>query len=131
MRPSRSVLWLALAGSWELGPHCEQQVRRTRSKEQVRRPRGQHRRNDATGAERGEDAERHPVADRKHDPSDPEAIRANFQKLQVGCSFGGGIREPLGRFLRMIFNPIFAEDVLGMRQHFVTLARLRAALRGE
>ncbi len=67
--------------------------------------------------------------DRKHDPRDTEIIRTNFQKLQVGCSSGLGTRD-LGRVLRMLFNPIFADDVFGMRAHFVHLARFRNLLYG-
>lgn len=68
--------------------------------------------------------------DRKHDPRDTEAIRSNFQKLQVGCTSGMGTTRDLGRVLRMLFNPIFAEDIYGMRRHFVTLARFRNLLYG-
>lgn len=66
--------------------------------------------------------------DRKHDPRDTEAIRRNFQKLQIGANSGVNSRRSLGRFVRILYNPIFADDVYGMRAHFVTLARFRNLL---
>ena len=68
--------------------------------------------------------------DRKHDPRDTEAIRQNFQKLQVGGIADLGQYRNLGRFLRMFFNPIFAEDIYGMHKHFIRLAQLRNRLYG-
>jgi len=65
--------------------------------------------------------------DRKHDPADTEAVRTNFQKLQVG---GVTAINTCARFLRMLYNPIFAEDIYGMRAHFVRLARFRNRLYG-
>ena len=69
-----------------------------------------------------------PANDRKHDPRDSDAVRRNFQKLQIGANSGIDSRRTLGRFMRAIFNPIFTDDVLGMREHFVTLARFRNRL---
>lgn len=71
-----------------------------------------------------------PGNDRKHDPRDSDAVRRNFQKLQVGANSGVNSRRTLGRFLRAIYNPIFAEDIHGMRRHFTTLARFRNLLSG-
>lgn len=71
-----------------------------------------------------------PAADRKHDPRDTEAIRANFQKLQVGANSGGSATRTLGRFMRVLYNPITAADVWGMRSHFVQLARIRNRIHG-
>jgi hypothetical protein len=68
--------------------------------------------------------------DQRHDPRDTDAVRRNFQKLQVGANSGVNSRRTLGRFMRVLYNPIFAEDVYGMRQHFVTLARVRNLLYG-
>lgn len=68
--------------------------------------------------------------DRRHDPQDTEAVRSNFQKLQIGANSGIDTRRTLGRFLRILYNPIFADDVHGMRAHFVTLARFRNGLYG-
>jgi len=66
--------------------------------------------------------------DRRHDPRDTDAVRRNFQKLQVGANSGVNTRRTLGRFMRMLYNPVFADDVYGMRAHFVTLARFRNLL---
>jgi hypothetical protein len=66
--------------------------------------------------------------DRRHDPRDTEAIRRNFQKLQIGANSGIDSRRTLGRFLRILYNPIFGDDIYGMRAHFVTLARFRNRL---
>lgn len=71
-----------------------------------------------------------PANDRRHDPRDTDAVRRNFQKLQVGANSGVNSRRTLGRFMRMLYNPIFADDVYGMREHFVTLARFRNHLYG-
>ena len=68
--------------------------------------------------------------DRKHDPRDSEAVRTNFQKLVVGGITGVNELRALARLVRMLYNPIFAEDVHGMRAHFVRLARLRNRLYG-
>jgi len=66
--------------------------------------------------------------DRKHDPRDVEVPRTNFQKLQIGANSGVNSRRTLGRFLRILYNPIFAPDVLGLRQEFIRLARFRNGL---
>jgi len=66
--------------------------------------------------------------DRRHDPRDSDAVRTNFQKLQVGANSGVDSKRTLGRFMRVFYNPIFEDDVHGMREHFVTLARLRNLL---
>src|SRR5690242_17902178 len=58
--------------------------------------------------------------DQRHDPRDTDAPRRNFQKLQVGANSGVGSRRTLGRFMRVLYNPIFADDVYGMRPHFMT-----------
>ncbi len=66
--------------------------------------------------------------DRKHDPRDTDAIRRNFQKLQIGAKSGGDHRRTLGRFLRILYNPIFAEDIYGLRSSFMQTARFRNRL---
>ncbi len=66
--------------------------------------------------------------DARHDPRDSDATRRNFQKLQVGANSGVDSRRTLGRFMRIFYNPIFAEDIYGLRSHFVTLARFRNLL---
>ena len=68
--------------------------------------------------------------DERHDPRDTDAVRRNFQKLQVGANSGVGSRRTLGRFMRVFYNPIFADDIYGLRRHFVRLARLRNLLYG-
>jgi hypothetical protein len=68
------------------------------------------------------------ASDRKHDPRDSDAVRRNFQKLQVGANSGVGSRRTLGRFMRVFYNPIFAADVHGMRAHFIRLAQFRNLL---
>lgn len=68
--------------------------------------------------------------DRKHDPRDTEAVRTNLQKLVVGGITGTNAHRALARFLRMFYNPIFADDIYGMRVHFIRLARLRNRLYG-
>jgi len=68
--------------------------------------------------------------DRKHDPRDTEAVRRNFQKLQIGANSGADTRRTLGRFLRILYNPIFAEDVFGLRECFAITARFRNRLYG-
>jgi hypothetical protein len=65
--------------------------------------------------------------DRKHDPRDSEAIRGNLQKLQVG---GVTISHGVPRFLRMLYNPIFAPDIYQMRGLFIRLSRFRNTLYG-
>jgi hypothetical protein len=71
-----------------------------------------------------------PADDRKHDPRDSDAVRRNFQKLQIGANSGIDSRRTLGRFMRALYNPIFADDIHGMRAHFITLARFRNLLYG-
>jgi hypothetical protein len=66
--------------------------------------------------------------DRKHDPRDSEAVRRNFQKLQIGANSGIDSLRTLGRFVRALYNPIFADDIHGMRAHFRTMARFRNLL---
>ncbi len=68
--------------------------------------------------------------DRKHDPLDTEAVRTNLQKLVVGGITGTNEHRALARFVRTFHNPIFADDVHGMRSHFIQLARLRNRLLG-
>jgi hypothetical protein len=67
--------------------------------------------------------------DRKHDPRDTKAVRGNLQKLQVGA-VTLNYADSVPRFLRMLFNPIFADDIYGMRKLFVRLAQFRNLLYG-
>ncbi len=66
-----------------------------------------------------------PKDDRRHNPLDSNAARSNFQKLQIGANSGVNSRRTLGRFMRVLYNPIFADDVLGMRETFIKLAKFR------
>lgn len=66
--------------------------------------------------------------DRKHDPNDSAAVRRNYQKLQIGANSGIGSERTLGRFMRSLFNPIWDDDIYGMRRHFVRLAQFRNRL---
>lgn len=66
--------------------------------------------------------------DRRHDTRDTDAVRRNFQKLQIGANSGVNSRRTLGRFLRVLYNPVFAPDIYGMRGHFVRLAEFRNRL---
>lgn len=63
-------------------------------------------------------------ADRKHDSKDTKAMLGNLQKLRVG----GDSADNCARFLRMFYNPIFADDIYGMRDIYVRLARFRNLL---
>ncbi len=72
-----------------------------------------------------------PAEDRKHDPRDSDAVRRNFQKLQIGANSGVDSRRTLGRFMRAIYNPVFAEDRWGLREHFVRIAQFRNLLTGR
>ena len=60
--------------------------------------------------------------DKKHDPKDAEALRNNFQKLQVGGTKGA---NSCARFLRMFYNPTFAHDIYGMHDIFRRLIVFR------
>jgi len=59
---------------------------------------------------------------------DPQALKDNFQKLSIGGAQGYGVYRP--RCLRTLYNPIWAEDVYGLRESFRTLARVRNAVYG-
>ncbi|MES2206973.1 MAG: hypothetical protein V4525_09290 [Pseudomonadota bacterium] len=65
--------------------------------------------------------------DRKHDPKDAEALQGNFQKLVVGGTSG---INSVPRLLRMFYNPMFAEDIFGMREIFQRLTQFRNLLYG-
>lgn len=56
----------------------------------------------------------------------PEQLYANFQKLAI---YGSGFRPNAhAQCVRTFFNPIFADDVYGMREAFRRTARLRNLL---
>ncbi len=58
----------------------------------------------------------------------PDAIMDNYQKLAIG----GGRRDRAynPRLMRVIYNPLWAEDRYGLHQIFRELARLRNRLQG-
>ena len=59
----------------------------------------------------------------------PDAIRDNFQKLNVGGESTLAVHDD-ARLFRVFYNPIWSEDVFGMRDIFRRLARVRNALAG-
>jgi hypothetical protein len=65
--------------------------------------------------------------DRKHDPKEADALLTNFQKLVVGGTKGV---NSTARLLRMFYNPMFAEDIFGLREIFLRLTRFRNLLYG-
>src|SRR5262249_43581499 len=102
-------------------------IRRALEEHSVVRVRGLFGREEVLAARRNVERRFDPGNDRKHDPRDPEAIRGNLQKLQVG---GGPARHNVARFLRMIYTPFSAEDFYGLRSLFVRLARFRTLVSG-
>lgn len=71
-----------------------------------------------------------PGNDRKHDPGDTRAVLSNFQKIVIGCNQGSAERT-LSRCVRIFYNPIFRENIHGMRTHLTTLACYRNLLGGK
>jgi hypothetical protein len=59
---------------------------------------------------------------------DPQELKDNYQKLSIGGAQGYGVYRP--RCLRTLYNPIWAEDVYGMRESFKMLARVRNVVYG-
>lgn len=58
----------------------------------------------------------------------PADVMSNFQKISIGGAGNHWDYRP--RFMRVIYNPLWAPDVYGMRETFRTLARLRNKLQG-
>jgi hypothetical protein len=58
-----------------------------------------------------------------------DAAMRNFQKIVIG----GGAQQTyyVPRFLRVLYNPIWDEDVYGMRELFKRLARIRNKIQGH
>jgi len=54
----------------------------------------------------------------------PEAVRSNFQKLNVGGESSTANNDD-ARLFRTFYNPIWEEDVWGLRDIFVQLATVR------
>jgi hypothetical protein len=69
-----------------------------------------------------------PSKDNPATGEDPALLFANFQKFSVG---GGELRDrDMPKCLRTFYNPIWAEDVFGMRECFRIAARLRNLVMG-
>lgn len=66
--------------------------------------------------------------DRSSLGEDPQELKGNFQKLSIGGAQGYGVYRP--RCLRTLYNPIWAEDIYGMRESFKMLARVRNVIYG-
>lgn len=60
---------------------------------------------------------------------DASAVYGNFQKLSIGAARHGGVDRP--RFMRTIYNPIWADDIYGLRSVFVRLAQVRNLLANQ
>lgn len=58
----------------------------------------------------------------------PTDIMNNFQKLSIGGAEHSGVYRP--RCMRTFYNPIWSEDIYGMRQCFRTAARVRNIIYG-
>lgn len=58
-----------------------------------------------------------------------EAVRTNFQKINLGGESRTANHDD-ARFFRAFYNPIWAEDVWGLRSAFVRLAQVRNRLAG-
>ena len=59
---------------------------------------------------------------------DPQDLKGNYQKLSIGGAQGYGVYRP--RCLRTLYNPMWAEDIYGMRESFRTVAQVRNAVYG-
>ncbi len=58
-----------------------------------------------------------------------DAVRSNFQKINLGGESRTASNDD-ARFFRAFYNPLWAEDVWGLRESFTTLARVRNKLAG-
>lgn len=59
----------------------------------------------------------------------PDSLKGNFQKLSIGGAEHSGRYRP--RCMRTFYNPIWAEDVYGLRDSFRKAARLRNLIYGH
>ena len=59
----------------------------------------------------------------------PGAVMDNFQKVAVGGAMQSWAYRP--RFMRVIYNPVWADDIYGMRAIFRRLAQVRNKLQGH
>ena len=76
-------------------------------------------------AQRFERAKDHPASGQSG-----EAVRSNFQKINLGGESRSASNDDV-RFFRAFYNPIWAEDVWGLRSAFVRLAQVRNRLAGQ
>ncbi len=60
----------------------------------------------------------------------PDAVRHNFQKLNVGGERLKGPNDD-ARLFRAFYNPIWEEDIYGFRDAFVRMAKVRNVLAGN
>ena len=74
------------------------------------------------GFDRGKD---HPASGQSAD-----AVRSNFQKINLGGESRTASNDD-ARFFRAFYNPIWAEDIWGLRSGFVQLAKVRNHLAGQ
>ena len=54
------------------------------------------------------------------------AVRSNYQKMSIGRARHSGVDRP--RFMRTIYNPLWAPDIYGLRESFRAVARVRNLL---
>lgn len=59
----------------------------------------------------------------------PEAVRTNFQKINLGGESRTASNDD-ARFFRAFYNPLWAEDVWGLRSAFLRLIQVRNRLAG-
>ena len=59
-----------------------------------------------------------------------DAVRTNFQKINLGGEWCNASHDD-ARFFRAFYNPIWEQDVWGLRSAFTQLARVRNQLAGE
>ncbi len=57
-----------------------------------------------------------------------DKVKTNFQKLSIGCARHGGVNRP--RFLRTLYNPVWADDIYKLRDAFTKVAQVRNILMG-
>ena len=61
----------------------------------------------------------------------PSEAQTNFQKLSIGATKTHPMQESYGRFLRVIFNPMWQDDIYAMHDIFERLIQVRNLLAGQ
>lgn len=56
----------------------------------------------------------------------PDDVQDNFQKLSIGRARHGGVDRP--RFMRVFYNPIWADNIYELRDTFTRIAQVRNIL---